>query len=49
MKTGNPEDPKVSIIVTDAGPLVTLAVAEALDTLLLPDYWTPRLAPTARN
>ena len=36
MKTGNPGHPKASIIVTDAGPLVTLAVAGALDTLLLP-------------
>ena len=36
MKTGNPGNPKASIIVTDAGPLVTLAVAGALDTLLLP-------------
>lgn len=36
MKTGNHGNPKVSIIVTDAGPLVTLAVAGALDTLLLP-------------
>lgn len=36
MKTGNPAPPKASIIVTDAGPLVTLAVAGALDVLLLP-------------
>ena len=36
MKTGNPGNQKSSIIVTDAGPLVTLAVAGALDTLLLP-------------
>ena len=36
MKTRNPGNPKSSIIVTDAGPLVTLAVAGAIDTLLLP-------------
>ena len=36
MKTENPENPNGSIIVTDAGPLVTLAEAGALDALLLP-------------
>jgi predicted nucleic acid-binding protein len=28
---------KLSIIVTDTGPLITLAVADSLDVLLLPD------------
>ncbi len=28
---------KISLIVTDASPLITLAVAEALDTLLMPE------------
>lgn len=27
---------KISLIVTDSGPLITLAIADALDTLLLP-------------
>ncbi|MHB8370081.1 MAG: hypothetical protein ACYDBP_10450 [Leptospirales bacterium] len=36
MDSGSPEPPKATIIVTDAGPLVTLSVAGALDTLLLP-------------
>ncbi len=26
---------RISLIVTDAGPLITLALAQALDTLLL--------------
>ena len=28
---------KISLIVTDASPLITLAVADALDTLLMPE------------
>ena len=36
MKTGIPGHPKASIIVTDSGPLITLAVAGSLDTLFLP-------------
>ena len=36
MEPAGSQNPKASIIVTDASPLVTLAIAGALDTLLLP-------------